>query len=111
MPEEKNNPHPTVTREEWEGLRAQTPREVAAARRIVSREIRGLYERAYLTGQSDHAPVLRGVQGFASRAYSLSDAIDAAGGLNSDQPPTAEEWSRIVDANAEVVAAMEHFEL
>lgn len=108
MPEERNNPSPTMDKAGWDEARKDVPREMQAARLIVSRRIGGTPYRPYLNGDCDHAPVVKGVADFAAKAYDLVDAIDDA---NLNRLPTEEEWNRIIDANANMVAAMEEFTL
>ena len=100
MPEEKRNVTPTFTADDWEETRKDIPREVAAARLIVSREIGGIPFRPYLRGDSDRAPVVKAVAGFAGKVYALLDAIGTGPG---DEKHTPE-----IEA---VRAAMEEFEI
>lgn len=109
MPEERNNPSPVMDKEGWDAAREGVPREKQAARLIVSRRIGGIPYRPYLAGDCDHAPVVKSVAEFAGLAYGLVDAIDEANIGN--RLPTEEEWGRIIDANANMVAAMEEFQL
>lgn len=107
MAEDKRaNPYPITTAAEAEA--APGSREQKAARNVAVRQFGGIPRRAFLLGDNDHSPVLRGIVDLATAAYKLADAIDAAN-LNGHvrELPTAEEWGRIIDANAELVAMME----
>ncbi len=112
MPEERNNTVPVMDKAAWDVAREGVPREKQAARLIVSRRIGGIPYRPYLTGDCDNAPVVKSVAEFAGLAYGLVDAIDEAS-LNGNprELPTIEEWNRIIDANASMVAAMEEFQI
>lgn len=95
MPAELPNPYPTISEAEWEQAKQGVPREIAAARLVVAREIGGIPFTPYLRGDSDHAPVLRGVAGFTAKVYDLLDSLSGQ-----------------VSEEAEAVrAAMEDFEL
>ena len=112
MPEERNTAVPVMDKAAWDEARKNAPREMQAARLIVSRRIGGIPYRPYLNGDCDHAPVVKGVADFAAKVYDLVDAIDDANlNGNSRELPTVEEWNRIIDANANMVAAMEEFTL
>jgi hypothetical protein len=79
MAEDKRSnpyPHPTAADAEL----APGTREDKAARNIVSRLVTGIPKRAYITGDSDHAPVVKGVKEFTTAVYEMLDAIDG----NSD---------------------------
>lgn len=101
MPEEKPNVTPDFTEADWNAAKDGVPREMAAARLIVSREIGGIPYRPYLRGDSDHAPVVRAVAGFAGKVYALLDALSAR-----QDCPEAE-----MPEEAAVRAAMEEFEI
>lgn len=109
MPEERNNTVPVMDKAAWDAAREGVPRERQAARLIVSRRIGGIPYRPYLTGDCDEAPVVKSVAEFAGIAYGLADAIDEAN--MGRRLPTEEEWGKIIDANADLVAAMEEFKL
>lgn len=98
MPEERNNPSPTMDKAAWDAAREGVPREIQAARLIVSRRIGGIPYRPYLNGDCDHAPVVKGVADFAGKVYALLDALP--GVMNGD-----------LDEAADVRAAMEEFTL
>jgi hypothetical protein len=81
MPQELEANFPHVTAEQWADMEA--PREILAARLVVSRHITGIPKRAYLTGTADNAPVVRGVADLAAAAYALLDVTPGAGMTNS----------------------------
>ncbi len=62
MPQERENPYPFPTPEEIAQWASETDPATAAARQVMARNIEGLYRRPYLKGDSDHAPVLKGVR-------------------------------------------------
>lgn len=99
MPQERDSQYPHVTAEEWEKIKAEVPREIAAARLIASRKVTGIPHRPYVTGQSDHAPVLQGVAEFAALVYTLLDATN-----DIENIPASVE-----DAASAVYSAMEDF--
>ncbi|WLJ71166.1 hypothetical protein [Sphingomonas phage Carli] len=76
MPQERDSQYPVATAEEWESIKQGVPREMAAARLIVSRKVGGIPHRPYVTGQSDHAPVVQGVAEFAGAVYDLIDGLE-----------------------------------
>jgi hypothetical protein len=108
MPQERENQYPHVTLEVWEAVKQGVPRELLAARVVMSNRITGIPHRPYLTGESDHAPVLQGIAEFTTLVYALVDAIDRARPLQGEGLPSAEQWERVIDANAEVVHFMEN---
>ena len=104
MPEERNNPSPTMDKAAWDEARKDVPREIQAARLIVSRRIGGIPYRPYLNGDCDHAPVVKGVAEFAGLVYDLLDRLD-------HEPSDIGHNPEIVGAIAEVRCAMEEFAL
>lgn len=106
MPAEHPNPYPHPTAEEVAA--APGSREQKAARNIASRAFDGIPRRAFLLGDADHSPVVRGIAEATEVAYRLVDLIDEAN-LNSGvrDLPTPEMWLKIIDANADLVQLME----
>ena len=103
MPEERNTAVPVMDKAAWDEAREGVPREIQAARLIVSRRIGGTPYRPYLTGDCDHAPVVKSVAEFAGLVYDLLDALDdPLGGLPGDVKMQQVEAVR---------AAMEEFTL
>lgn len=76
MPQERESQYPVITPEEWEKIKAEVPREIAAARVTMASKITGIPRRPYLTGSSDSAPVLQGVAELARLVYVLLDATN-----------------------------------
>lgn len=104
MAEDKRaNPYPMTTAAEVAA--APGSREQKAARNIAVRRFGGIPRRAFLLGDNDHSPMVRGIADFTAAAYKLVDAVDAAN--LSGQPMTTEEWNRIIDANADLFSMME----
>jgi hypothetical protein len=64
---------PEITKEKIyaTGTRAQV-----AARFIVASEFGGIPVQMYLSGDCDHAPIVRGVASFTEEVYALLDLID-----------------------------------
>lgn len=73
MPQELDSNYPHVTPEEWATMEA--PRDVLAARLVMSRHVTGIPRRGYRVGSADQAPVSKGVQELAEAAYALLDAV------------------------------------
>jgi hypothetical protein len=73
MPQERHNPFPFPIASEVEA--APGTREEKAARNVIVRHIQGIPRRAYLLGESDHAPVLAGIRDLTAAAYAVLDAI------------------------------------
>src|SRR6478609_5801579 len=109
MPQERENQYPNVTREVWEEAKQGVPREILAARVLMARRITGIPHRPYLLGESDHAPVFKGLAEFTAMVYALVDAIDNAGPSIAvgNGRPTEAQWAGILDANANMVEMME----
>lgn len=65
---------PDITKEQIyaTGTRAQV-----AARFVVASEFGGIPVRMYLSGDCDHAPIVRGVAAFAEEVYALIDSLPA----------------------------------
>lgn len=75
MAEDKRaNPYPITTAAEAEA--APGSREQKAARNIAVRQFGGIPRRAFLLGDNDHSPVLRGIVDFTTAVYALIDHID-----------------------------------
>lgn len=96
MPQERESQSPIVTAEEWQKIKAETPRDLVAARALMARNITGIPRRPYLTGDNDSAPILRGLREFCAAVYAVVDAVDQTDG-----------YADLIDRNAEVVAMME----
>lgn len=76
MAEDKRaNPYPYPTATEVEA--APGTREEKAARNVVTRYIKGIPSRGYLLGESDHAPIVKGVRDLTEACYALLDAAYA----------------------------------
>lgn len=103
MPAEIENPYPQTTAAEIEAVGGS--REQRAARIIAQNAFDGIPRRAFLLGQADHSPVVKGIVGLTTAAYKLVDLIDNAN--NVTDRPTAKEWSAIIEANADLVDLME----
>lgn len=100
MAEDKRaNPFPYLTAAEFEA--SEGTREQKGARCIAARCFGGIPTRAFLLGDNDHSPMMKGVLEFTAAVYKLVDLIDEAG----DMPES--KWSEIIDQNAEVVAMLE----
>lgn len=107
MAEDKRaNPYPYLTAAEFEA--SEGTREEKGARCIAARRFGGIPTRAFLLGDNDHSPVMKGLREFVGEVYKLVDLIDTAN-LNGNpaELPTAEEWGKIIDQNAEIVAMLE----
>lgn len=103
MPEERNTAVPVMDQAAWDEARKDVPREMQAARLIVSRRIGGIPYRPYLTGDCDHAPVVKSVAEFAGLVYDLLDALD--------DPLTGLPEGVKMEQAVAVYAAMEEFTL
>lgn len=99
MPQERENQSPVVTSEDWQAIKSQAPREVIAARVIMSNRVTGIPHRPYLTGQSDHAPVLQGVAAFCDKVWALVDMID-----NGAHPDALDAAAADLKAHMEIPA-------
>lgn len=102
MAEDKRaNPYPYPTAEDVAA--APGGREIKAARNIVSRKTRGIPQRGFLLGESDHSPVVQGVLDLTTLCYKLVEQIDEmnrAGALDEEHGP-------LLDLNAELVGMLE----
>ena len=104
MPEEKRNITPQIDQQAWDKAREGVPRELQAARLIVSNNGRAsIPMQGYLRGQSDHSPVLQNVADFAGTVYSLLDAVE---GSLIDLP----DYPEVKTALEAVTSAMEKLE-
>jgi hypothetical protein len=74
LPQERSNPYPNATPEEV----AETPggRGIKAARNIAVRRFGGIPVRAFLLGQNDHSPMLKGIEEFAEEVWVLLDSLE-----------------------------------
>lgn len=74
MPQERASqyPFPTAT----DAANAPGDREDKAARNVVSRRIDGIPKGGYITGDCDHAPVVKGVRDLTAACYKVLDALD-----------------------------------
>lgn len=86
MPMERHHPYPFPTAEDVDA--APGDRETKAARNIMVRHIEGLVRRPFLMGESDHAPILRGVKDLTQACYRLIDALDQMEGERDPQHRT-----------------------
>ncbi len=100
MPAEIESHTPAMTPEQWKEIISGVPRERAAARLILASRVGGIPHKPYLTGASDHAPVLKGVEEFCALVYNLIEALDD--NLSEHDPAT-------VAASNAVTRAMEEF--
>lgn len=86
MPQERDSNYPYPTAED--AAASLGGREAKAARNIVARHVTGIPRRAYLMGESDHAPVVRGVADLTAAVYALLDIahehVGEAGGGDLD---------------------------
>ena len=103
MPAEIPNPYPQTTAAEI--AEVDGTREQRAARIVAQRAFDGIPRRAFLLGQADHSPVVKGIVQLTTAVYKLVDLIDDAN--NVTDRPTVKEWNAIIDANAELVQMME----
>lgn len=72
MPQERANPYPNATPAEVEA--APGGREIKAARNIAVRKFGGIPVRAFLLGENDHSPMLKGVVDLTTACYALLDS-------------------------------------
>lgn len=78
MAEDKRaNPYPYPTAQEVEA--APGSREKKAARNIAVRHMAGIPIRAFLLGQNDDSPMMRGIVDLTTAVYELLDQIDTPG--------------------------------
>lgn len=76
MAEDKRaNPYPFLTAAEFEA--AEGTREQKAARCIAARRFGGIPTRAFLLGDNDHSPMMKGVLELTTTCYALLDAWEA----------------------------------
>ena len=76
MAEDKRaNPFPFLTAAEFEA--SEGTREQKAARCIAARRFGGIPTRAFLLGDNDHSPVMKGLLDFTTTCYTLLDAWEA----------------------------------
>lgn len=87
MPQERDHNYPFPTAEDVEA--APGSRAVKAARNIMVRHIRGIPRRAFLSGENDPAPVVRGVLDLTEAVYRLIDELDTDGVLKSPEAKAA----------------------
>lgn len=74
MAEDKRaNPSPVTTAEEVRA--APGSREEKAARNIAVRRFGGIPRRAFLLGNNDHSPVVKGIVDLAGACYAVLDAF------------------------------------
>lgn len=74
MPQDRehNFPFPTAA----DVAAAPGGREIKAARNIMVRNVPGIPRRAFLMGESDHAPILQGVKDLTTEVYVLLDSLE-----------------------------------
>lgn len=75
MPQERDSQFHHLTRAEVDEMPGD--RQTKAARNLMVRNITGIPRKAFLTGDNDHAPILRGLVDVTAAAYDLLDAIPA----------------------------------
>lgn len=97
MPQERHHDYPFPTAADVEA--ATGGREIKAARNIMVRNIPGLIRRPYLMGDSDHAPILRGVADLTTACYALLDDLElsANGGALTEGSPAAKLKAMLED--------------
>lgn len=102
MPQERENQFPFPTAEDV----AESPgtREQKAARNVIVRYVTGIPRRGYLLGESDHAPIYRGVADLTAACYALVDAINTVDTGHVRHPMLDE----IVQAKESLVEVLEH---
>jgi len=108
MPSEEKmrNPYPMPTAAEVRDWQSQTDPATAAARNVYARGTDGLMKRPFLRGDSDHAPVFKGVRDLVEAQMRLCLLIDEANAVEQRGAPV--KLDAIIDANAEVMAILEH---
>lgn len=75
MAEDKRaNPFPYLTAEEFEA--SEGTREQKAARCIAARKFGGIPTRAFLLGDNDHSPMMKGILDFVTEVYVLLDSLE-----------------------------------
>lgn len=88
-----------------EVMAAPGSREQKAARFVAARRFGGLPTKAFLMGDNDHSPMMKGVVDLTTEVYKLADLIESVAA--DPREPTTEEWGKIIDQNAEIVAMLE----
>lgn len=77
MPAERNSVYPHVTPEQWEAIKAETSPAVIAARSIAVTKFGGsIPARAFLTGENDHSPLMRGLIQYTTAVHTLMAAME-----------------------------------
>lgn len=99
MAEDKRaNPYPYPTAQEVEA--APGSREKKAARNIAVRHMAGIPIRAFLLGQNDDSPMMRGIVDLTTGVYELLDLV------NSTPRPVGEDGGSALDTAARRVHDM-----
>lgn len=75
MPQERESQFKHLTRAEVEEMPGD--RATKAARNVMVRNVTGIPRKAFLTGENDHAPILKGVKDVTEAIYGVLDAIPA----------------------------------
>lgn len=77
MPSEEKmkNPYPMPTADEVKGWQAETDPATAAARNIYARYCNGIMRRPFLRGDSDHAPIFKGVRDLTQACYEVLEEL------------------------------------
>lgn len=73
MPAEISNPYPFPSAAEVDA--APGDRVAKAARNIAVRGFDGIPSRAFLLGQNDHSPVMRGIRDLVAQCYRALDEV------------------------------------
>lgn len=76
-------------------------REQKAARYVAARRFGGIPVKAFLLGENDHSPMMKGIVDLTTEVYKLADMIGEAG----DMPEVT--WTEITAQRDRVVAMLE----
>lgn len=68
------NPYGFPTAEEVTA--APGSRELKAARNVATRKFQGIPQRAFLLGENDHSPVLKGIVDLTTAVYGFFESVD-----------------------------------
>lgn len=92
MPAERNSVYPHVTPEQWEAIKAETSPAVIAARSVAVTKFGGsIPARAFLTGENDHSPLMRGLIEYTSAVHALMAAMEANYSPDNPMPAAWED--------------------
>ncbi len=104
MPEERPSSYPNVTTEEWAEIVQTTPREVCAARCVATHMMgTAIPTKGFLTGGSDHSPMMQGLIAHCKATYALVDNLSGVrdhltnGDLATHIEEAAEEMMHIME--------------